>query len=429
MRKSRTAETHPVSPDSAKNEHRSTGTQREVHPVLGRVLRCHRVEESAASIATIVAEHERGRAHELFVDRHGRLVDGRLIERVYTQHGWKPDVVVVADDAVLWTILSRNFGRHLTREERLRGLVAARAEVAKLPPALRQGRKTRELIAALLGGTWSERSVQKAITLHEDAPAVFARLGPLGLEDCMRLAGLPRAEQARALRAIDKGADPVAAWRKQRDKRVLGNARDAAAIAQRYAVLMVDPPWAYEDSGVGRRGAAATHYPTMTMEQLIAMAPAIDALAAEDAILLVWSTSSFLEQALALVRAWGFTYKQELIWYKEGAFGNGSAFRLVHEPLLLCSRGAWLPVADHGIPSVIQAPRGQHSAKPDAVYEAVEKLWPHVPRIELFARRARAGWDAWGAEAPAGSDVASTREQKMVQEAAVRKGRGTARTR
>ncbi|HZO92475.1 MAG TPA: MT-A70 family methyltransferase [Candidatus Baltobacteraceae bacterium] len=237
---------------------------------------------------------------------------------------------------------------------------------------------------------------------------MFARLGSLGLEDCVRLASLAPKEQASALHAIEQGADPVAAWRKERDTRVLANVRDAAALAQRYGVLMVDPPWAYDDSGIGRRGAAATYYPTMTMEQLLATKSTIEALAADDAVLLLWATSSFLEEAFTLVRSWGFTYKQEVIWYKDGAFGNGSAFRLVHESLLVSSRGAWLPVADHGIPSVIQAPRTEHSAKPDAMYEAVEKLWPRVPRIELFARRARKGWDASGAEAPRAAESGSS---------------------
>lgn len=54
----------------------------------------------------------------------------------------------------------------------------------------------------------------------------------------------------------------------------------------------------------------------------------------------------------------------------------------------------------HRIP--FEAPVGAHSEKPDEVHEMIEAYFPHLPKIELNARRARAGWVTWGYEAPEG---------------------------
>jgi N6-adenosine-specific RNA methylase IME4 len=52
-------------------------------------------------------------------------------------------------------------------------------------------------------------------------------------------------------------------------------------------------------------------------------------------------------------------------------------------------------------PSIIQAPRREHSRKPDEVYDIIERMYPELPKVELFARHARPGWAAWGNQAPA----------------------------
>jgi N6-adenosine-specific RNA methylase IME4 len=51
-------------------------------------------------------------------------------------------------------------------------------------------------------------------------------------------------------------------------------------------------------------------------------------------------------------------------------------------------------------PQVTHVPRGRHSEKPDVFAEYIERLFPNVPKLEMFARRERPGWEWWGAEAP-----------------------------
>ena len=79
----------------------------------------------------------------------------------------------------------------------------------------------------------------------------------------------------------------------------------------------------------------------------------------------------------------------------------GYYYRQQHELLLICTRGEMPAPAPSARPSsVIRVPRAEkHSAKPAIVYEQIEAMYPDLPRLELFARNARTGWDAWGNQA------------------------------
>jgi N6-adenosine-specific RNA methylase IME4 len=55
---------------------------------------------------------------------------------------------------------------------------------------------------------------------------------------------------------------------------------------------------------------------------------------------------------------------------------------------------------------LVDAPVGRHSEKPEKFYQLIERYFPNLPKIELNARAARPGWDAWGYEAPIGTEAA-----------------------
>ena len=120
--------------------------------------------------------------------------------------------------------------------------------------------------------------------------------------------------------------------------------------------------------------------------------------AAGDCVLFLWATVPMLPQALEVVVAWGFEYRSHCIWHKDKV-GLGYWFRNRHELLLVGTRGN-IPAPGQGeqAPSVIEAPRALHSEKPVAFAEMIERLYPNVPKLEMFARAPRAGWDAWGDE-------------------------------
>jgi len=121
-------------------------------------------------------------------------------------------------------------------------------------------------------------------------------------------------------------------------------------------------------------------------------------IATDNAILFLWATSPKLAEALRVVEAWGFTYRSSAVWVKS-QLGMGYYFRQQHELLLVATRGDMpAPAPDARPRSVYESPREAHSAKPVAFYEFIERMYPNLPRIELFARGTREGWVGWGNE-------------------------------
>lgn len=184
---------------------------------------------------------------------------------------------------------------------------------------------------------------------------------------------------------------------KSRNARNLRLAEQARPLTGpvRYPVLYADPPWRYEYAPSQSR-AVENQYPTLSTEEVCALPVA--ALATEDAVLFLWATSPKLEEALAVIRAWGFTYRTCAVWDKQ-KMGMGYYFRQNHELLLVATRGSPpAPPPEARVGSVVSAPRGAHSEKPETFYGLIEAMYPDLPRIELFARRERAGWARWGNE-------------------------------
>jgi N6-adenosine-specific RNA methylase IME4 len=163
-------------------------------------------------------------------------------------------------------------------------------------------------------------------------------------------------------------------------------------------VLVADPPWKFGDKLPGKGRGAEKHYPCMSVDELVRFPlPPL----ADDCLLLLWRVAAMQQEALDVMRAWGFTLKSELVWIKETKtgkrhFGMGRYVRAEHEVCLIGVRGR-VAVADRGIRSTFRAQVGRHSEKPGAFYELVERLHPG-PYAELFARRARPGWDCHGNE-------------------------------
>jgi N6-adenosine-specific RNA methylase IME4 len=97
------------------------------------------------------------------------------------------------------------------------------------------------------------------------------------------------------------------------------------------------------------------------------------------------------------MKAWGFVYKSQFVWVKN-KIGLGFWNRYKHELLLIGTRGH-IPAPAPGTQwaSVIEAPVGKHSAKPDAALEMIESYYPNLPKIELHRRgAARAGMGCMG---------------------------------
>ena len=173
-----------------------------------------------------------------------------------------------------------------------------------------------------------------------------------------------------------------------------------------YRVIYADPPWDYGRAGYQKYGYASCHYPVLSIPELCKIP--VKQLAAKHAVLFLWVTAPMLEKAFAVIKAWGFAYKTQVIWDKE-SHNFGHYFSVRHEHLLLCTRGRCRPDVHELEDSVRVIKRSQHSEKPEEFRMLIDKLYPTGPRIELFARSTHEGWDSWGNEVSLGKEVPNER--------------------
>lgn len=175
----------------------------------------------------------------------------------------------------------------------------------------------------------------------------------------------------------------------------------------RYRVLVADPPWAFLDKLPGKGRGAQKHYGVMSADAICAFElPPLE----EDCWLFLWRPGTHQQEALHVARCWGFPAPpSELIWRKTTTdgrrlrIGMGRGFRNAHETCLVIKRGRPKRLS-MGLPSVFDAPRLEHSRKPDRFYRIVDAFAPG-PVVELFARRQWPGWTCLGNEMPAPQEV------------------------
>lgn len=174
----------------------------------------------------------------------------------------------------------------------------------------------------------------------------------------------------------------------------------------RYRTIVVDPPWPYVEGWPGwamnRSERLALPYPSLTLAEIRALPVA--SLIESEGYLFLWTTNRYLEDAFAVVRAWNFRPRQTLTWCKprQGAGAPGGMFATTTEFVIIAqrigpasnARGKRTNGARIGS-SWFEWPKSTHSAKPDAFLDLVEQVSPG-PYLELFARRARFGWDYAG---------------------------------
>lgn len=351
--------------------------------------------EKLADLAEDIRQH--GQREPIWLHRDGLIIDGRNRWMACRKAGVEPKTQVFqgTDEEILPFVLSLNLHRrHL--DESQRAMVAARIKSLNLDSTAEQASQVMNVSRA---ATFQAQRVQDSGT-PELAAAVDA--GKIPVSVAAKIASAPPETQKAIVEHVDRGAKPAEAARQVRRESLAGRA--VALPKGKHRVIYTDPPWQYSDSrgGLDDYGstAAETHYPTMSVEQLCALD--VKALAADDAVLFCWATFPLLPDALAVVKAWGFTYKTAIVWDKDrsnvGNYHNASA-----ELLLICTRGSGTPETDVRPDQVQHVPHpGRHSAKPEEFREMIDAMYPSGPRIELFRRgEAPDGWAVWGNEAGA----------------------------
>ena len=170
--------------------------------------------------------------------------------------------------------------------------------------------------------------------------------------------------------------------------------------AKAYSIIYADPPWQYDDRKLNR-GGADRHYQTQGDDWNLSLP--VSQIAENDAVLFLWATWPKMPTALAVIDAWGFTYKTcAFDWAKRNKktpswfLGMGAYTRANTEPCLLATRGKGLKRRSAKVRQLIEAPVRNHSEKPPETRDRIVELFGDRPRIELFARTETPGWDCWG---------------------------------
>lgn len=181
-----------------------------------------------------------------------------------------------------------------------------------------------------------------------------------------------------------------------------------------YKCVAADPPW--KESGGGRiKRGADRHYQLLSPSQIVRVinTSGVWAPDPEGCHLWLWVTDNHLRDGLLVMDALGFRYVRMMCWVKASAisyksgrspkdsfrldrFGLGQYMRGQHELCLFGVAGKTMKPPVNNVRSVVVAPTtDKHSEKPQAAYDAIERVSP-APRLEMFARAERPGWDVWG---------------------------------
>jgi N6-adenosine-specific RNA methylase IME4 len=212
---------------------------------------------------------------------------------------------------------------------------------------------------------------------------------------------------------------------------------------KKYTVIVIDPPYEFGDklsmSDVAR--GADANYSTMTISQIKAL-PVNNIADPNGAILALWVPSSLLQEGMDIMKAYGFNQKQSYIWIKSTkepfkklikqvvldvkskkgkilrdalkqtilqfnfngmfGFGMGRLFRQSHEVCLIGTNNnkIYKKLLNKSQRSVCFAPNLKHSAKPEHLQDALDKMFDgnKCSKIEIFSRRQRKNWICIGNE-------------------------------
>lgn len=188
----------------------------------------------------------------------------------------------------------------------------------------------------------------------------------------------------------------------------------------KYRVILSDVPFAYDNELEG-----APNYPTLNTEEIIDLkdknGKPITTVFADDCIIFFFSPIPKLEEALKILKAWGFTYKTAIVWSKEKdgkpQEGTGYYVRATCELLLIATKGRiGTPLPKNRPLGIIKEPRTKvHSQKPERIRSLITKMYPGEKPLELFARTTVESWEGWGDQLDL-PDAKSVKKEKKLDE-------------
>jgi len=343
------------------------------------------VDALASNIADV------GLIHALAVRPDGLLLAGRRRLAAVAQLGWEEVPVRVLDTDALAAEDAEN--QHRLALSPSEQVTMARRIEAKLRPEA----KRRIAEGGRRGGQGSGKLPEASAEVAEEA-AKRVGTGRRTLDKAKAVVEAAEAQPALygdLLERMDRTGkvNGCAIELRRRRQAAQLDARAVDAPAGEYDVIVIDPPWRYDDKPADRGLRGATDYATMSLAEL----EGLEVPAADDCVLWLWITNAMLGEGahVALLAAWGFVPKTVLTWDKQ-AIGTGHWLRNITEHCILAVRGK-PPMRGGSDSTLLSAKREGHSVKPDAFYTLVERVCAGR-RLDMFARRAREGWRSHGLE-------------------------------
>lgn len=175
---------------------------------------------------------------------------------------------------------------------------------------------------------------------------------------------------------------------------------------RKFPTILADPPWQFQNrtGKVAPEHKRLQRYGTMDLQSIMDLP--VGSAAADTSHLYMWVPNALLPEGLAVMKAWGFQYKSNLVWHKirkdggPDGRGVGFYFRNVTELILFGVRGKNARTLPPGRSQVnfIATRKREHSRKPDEQYGLIESC-SSGPFLELFARGERKNWAVWGNQA------------------------------
>jgi N6-adenosine-specific RNA methylase IME4 len=167
----------------------------------------------------------------------------------------------------------------------------------------------------------------------------------------------------------------------------------------KFETIVIDPPWPVKKIELDARpdNKVVLDYPTMTEAELRAFAPSIMAIARDDCHLFMWTTQKFQWLAKELIELYGFRPMFTMVWHKRGGVQPFGLPQFNCEFVIYGRKGTPKFIDTKDFPCCFEAPRREHSRKPDEFYDTISRV-TKGPRIDVFSREPREGFVQFGNE-------------------------------
>lgn len=358
----------------------------------------------------LVADIKENGLVESIVLHEGKILDGRNRYNACNDAGVEPNFVEYEGEDALSYVISLNLNRrHLNESQR--AMIGAR--LANMKSGTRTDLTSDQLVLGLSNKDASEKlnvglgSIKRAKQVQKEGIEDLQKsveAGKVSVSAASDIATLDKAEQevivAKGEDEILKMATKIRKERSAESREQKAKMRmEALAIKPpegKYRTIVIDPPWDMERIQMENRtfDKESFDYPTMSLDEI----KDFKLPAHEECHLWLWTTQKYLRPSFDLLDAWDFTYLATFVWHKNGGFQPVGLPQFNCEFVLLARKGGQPFIETKQFFTCFNAPRREHSRKPDEFYDVVKRVCPE-PRIDIFSREDRDGYDVWGLEA------------------------------